>query len=102
MGALLHGRIAAHARIDEPKIIFTVREKAEKKQAATGAPDLAPMLRKVLPARVDRIDIHDGEFLFRDLVMDNQPINACGREMQRSMQIAELSIMPETSDGTRG
>ncbi|MFL5305118.1 MAG: DUF748 domain-containing protein [Polyangia bacterium] len=73
MSSLLHGRIAAHARIDEPKIIFTVREKAEKKQAATGAPDLAPMLRKVLPARVDRIDIHDGEFLFRDLVMDNQP-----------------------------
>ena len=73
MSRLLHGRIAAHARIDEPKIIFTVREKAEKKQAAAGAPDLAPMLRKVLPARVDRIDIHDGEFLFRDLVMDNQP-----------------------------
>jgi hypothetical protein len=72
LGALLHGRIAAHARIDEPKIIFTVREKAEKKPAA-GPPDLAPVLRKVLPARVDRIDFRDGELLFRNLVMDRQP-----------------------------
>ncbi len=37
MGGLLHGRIAAHARIDEPKIIFTVREKAEKKPAVGSA-----------------------------------------------------------------
>lgn len=76
MSALLHGRIAAHARIDSPKIIFTEREKAEttdKKKASTGAPDLAPMLRKVLPAKVDRIEIRDGEILFRDLVDKGHP-----------------------------
>ena len=69
---LLHGRLAAHARIDAPKIIYSERKKTEKK-TTTAPPDLAPMLRKVLPARVDRIQIRDGEVLFRDLVDTGQP-----------------------------
>jgi hypothetical protein len=70
--SLLHGRLAAHARIDEPKIVYTERAKTEQK-TTTAPPDLAPMLRKVLPARVDRIEIRDGEVLFRDLVDKGQP-----------------------------
>ncbi len=73
MGRLFHGRVVANARIDEPKIIFTVREEAPKNKKAAGPPDLAPMLRQVLPARVNRIEIRDGEFLFRDLVTKGQP-----------------------------
>lgn len=72
MRNLLHARLAAHARIDEPKIIYTQRAKTEKK-TTTAPPDLVPMLRKVLPARVDRIEIRDGEILFRDLVDKGQP-----------------------------
>lgn len=72
MSSLFHGRIVANARIDDPKIIFTVRQKAEKK-GETQAPDLAPMLRQVLPARVNRIEIRNGELVFRDLVMKGQP-----------------------------
>ena len=73
MSRLFHGRLVASARIDEPKIIFTVREPAEKNKKPSPPPDLAPMLRQVLPARVNRIEIRDGEFLFRDLVMKGQP-----------------------------
>jgi hypothetical protein len=72
MGALLHGRLVARARIDDPKIIYTERQKTEKK-TPTAPPDLAPMLRKVLPARVDRLEVRNGEVLFRDLVDKGQP-----------------------------
>ncbi len=72
MSRLLRGRIVASARIDEPKVIYTVRQSAAKKEAAQ-PPDLAPLLHEVLPARVNRIEIRDGEFLFRDLVMKGQP-----------------------------
>ena len=71
---LLHGRLAAHARIDEPKVIYTERANAEKTENKPSAPpDLEPMLREVLPARVDRIEIRDGEVQFRDLVDQGQP-----------------------------
>jgi hypothetical protein len=72
MGALLHGRVVARARIDEPKIIYTRREKTEKK-TTTAPPDLVPLLRKVLPARMDRVEVRNGEILFRDLVDKGQP-----------------------------
>jgi hypothetical protein len=72
--SLLHGRLAAHARIDEPKLIYTERAKAEKtEKKPSGPPDLEPLLRKVLPARVDRIEVRAGEVQFRDLVDQGQP-----------------------------
>ena len=69
--SLLHGRLAAHARLDDPKIIFTERAKTAKKSARP--PDLAPTLRRILPARVDRIEVRNGELVFRDLVDKGQP-----------------------------
>ncbi len=73
LSQLLHARLVARARIDAPKIIYTERAKTEKKKTTTGPPDLVPMLRKVLPARVDRIEVRDGEIEFRDLVDKGQP-----------------------------
>ena len=52
MRSLVHGRLVAHARFDDPKIIFTEREKTAKKPARP--PDLAPALRRMVPARVDQ------------------------------------------------
>jgi len=72
LGMLFHAQLLARARIDDPKIIYTERAKTEKK-TTTGAPDLVPTLRKVLPARVDRIEVRNGEILFRDLVDKGQP-----------------------------
>jgi hypothetical protein len=72
LGRLLHGQLVARARIDEPKVIYTERAKTEKK-TTSAPPDLAPMLREVLPVRVDRIEVRDGEILFRDLVDKGQP-----------------------------
>ncbi|HXJ20907.1 MAG TPA: DUF748 domain-containing protein [Polyangia bacterium] len=72
--SLLHGHLAAHARIDEPKFIYTERAKAEETEKKTsGPPDLEPILRQILPARVDRIEVRDGEVEFRDLVDKGQP-----------------------------
>jgi hypothetical protein len=69
--SLVHGRLVAHARLDDPKIIFTERAKTAKKPV--GPPDLAPTLRRILPARVDRIAVRNGELVFRDLVDKGQP-----------------------------
>ncbi|HVV53544.1 MAG TPA: hypothetical protein VHO06_28060, partial [Polyangia bacterium] len=69
---LLHRTLAAYVRIDSPKIIFTSRPGAPGKKP-TGPPDLAPTLRQILPARVDRIEVRDGELLFRDLALPRHP-----------------------------
>ncbi|HEY4394451.1 MAG TPA: DUF748 domain-containing protein [Polyangia bacterium] len=69
---LLHRELAVRVRVDEPKIIVTSRPGPSGK-AAAGPPDLAPMLRQILPARMDRLEVRNGEFLFRDLAMPRDP-----------------------------
>jgi hypothetical protein len=70
--ALFHGRLAAQARLDEPKIVISKREEAKKK-AAAGMPDVQAALQRVIPARVDRIEVRDGEVLYRDLTAPRHP-----------------------------
>lgn len=70
--ALLHGQIGARVRVDEPKIIVISRPGAAGKPPA-GPPDLAPVLRQILPARMDRLEVKKGELLFRDLAMPRHP-----------------------------
>jgi hypothetical protein len=69
---LLHRELVARVRVDEPKIIVISRPGASGKPGA-GPPDLAPLLRQVLPARMDRLEVRGGEFLFRDLAMPRHP-----------------------------
>jgi hypothetical protein len=73
--ALLRGRLAARARLDEPKITISKRADAPKdKQPKPAAlPDVDAALRKVIPARVQRIEVRDGEVLYRDLTAPRHP-----------------------------
>jgi hypothetical protein len=69
---LLHRQLGANVRVDEPKIIVISRPGPPGKPAA-GPPDLAPLLRQVLPARMNRLEVRKGELLFRDLAMPRHP-----------------------------
>jgi hypothetical protein len=70
--ALFHGRLAARARLDEPKFVISNREEKAKKKPA-GLPDVRDALERVTPARVDRVEIRDGEILYRDLTAPRHP-----------------------------
>jgi uncharacterized protein YhdP len=69
---LLHARLAASARVDEPKIIVSKRKPAAPK-AKSALPDVRATFRKLLPARLDRLEIRDGEVLYRDLTAERTP-----------------------------
>jgi hypothetical protein len=69
---LLHARLAAAARLDEPKVVISKRTKKEEKTAA-GLPDVRDALERVMPARIARVEIRDGEVLYRDLTAPREP-----------------------------
>jgi hypothetical protein len=69
---LVHGELTARVRIDDPKIIVTVRPGPAAKPPA-GPPDLEPILRRILPARVQRLEVRGGELLLRDLAQKGHP-----------------------------
>jgi hypothetical protein len=71
--ALLHRRLAARARLDEPKLTISKRAEAPKEKQAAAIPDVEAALRKVIPARVQRIEVRDGEVLYRDLTAPRHP-----------------------------
>jgi hypothetical protein len=73
---LLHARLAARVRIDRPKLIVIHEPTAEAAQPAKPAaqpPDVRATLRRLMPARLVRFDIHHGEVLFRDAGAPRQP-----------------------------
>src|SRR6185436_12387298 len=72
MSELFHARVAARARLDEPKIVISNRGKKEEKKSA-GVPDVRDALERALPARVNRIEVRDGEILYRDLTAPRNP-----------------------------
>ncbi|MBC8131966.1 MAG: DUF748 domain-containing protein [Deltaproteobacteria bacterium] len=64
---LLHFRLVASLRLDEPKItIRPSNEKVAEDQAKKKAPDLSEQLGEITGLKVDRIDILGGEVLFRE------------------------------------
>jgi len=73
--ALFHAELAASVTLDQPKVtvLHKAAKKAEKAAAAAEVPDLRPALRKALPARVDRIDVVDGEVVLRDMTIESHP-----------------------------
>jgi hypothetical protein len=71
--SLLRGRLAARARLDEPKITISKRAEPKDKDKKPAIPDVDAALRKVIPARVERIEVRDGEILFRDLTAPRHP-----------------------------
>jgi hypothetical protein len=68
---LLHARLQARARLDQPKIVISKRAKQAKPSA--GVPDVRDALERILPARVARVEIRDGELLYRDLTAPRGP-----------------------------
>lgn len=69
---LLGAELSAKMRIDEPRIIFVKRPATEPPKKPE-IPDVDEMLREVMPARVDRIEVVRGQLLFRDSTMKGQP-----------------------------
>jgi len=72
MSELLHGRLAARARLDEPKIAIVKRKKKDDAKAA-GVPDVRDALLRALPAEINRIEVRGGEILYRDLTAPRDP-----------------------------
>jgi hypothetical protein len=71
---LLHGRLAAHARIVEPKVsIIAGARPAPPSRKAPRPPDLSVTLQKITPLKIDRVEILRGEILFRDVGQPGQP-----------------------------
>src|SRR6185436_8629492 len=54
------------------KQVEKVKEKAKEK-AKEGIPDISAALEKVMPAQATRIEVRDGELLYRDLNAPRQP-----------------------------
>jgi hypothetical protein len=72
---LLHGVISAQMRIDAPKIHYTNYQKAQAAPAKPKPqiPNPRVELSQLVPARVDRIEVRNGEFLFRDATLPGKP-----------------------------
>jgi hypothetical protein len=62
--SLLHFRLQARARIDGPKVVVVPGPSAAKEKKPP--PNISAQLRKLMPARVDRIEVRDGELLFAE------------------------------------
>lgn len=72
---LLHAGLSLSLRLDEPKLIVSTGKATGAKPGhlATTPPDIRASLQKLLPVRADRIEVRDGEFLFRDTAAARHP-----------------------------
>lgn len=85
---LFHARLNASLTLDRPKVIVVRRASGEAakdkpdesdgtkpavKAPASGLTGLEESLQQVLPLRVDRIDVVDGELLLRDNTVETTP-----------------------------
>jgi uncharacterized protein DUF748 len=71
---LLHTELSARMRVEEPKITYVKRPGAPKPEAKKPEiPDVDEQLRQIMPARVDRIEVVRGEFLYRDKETEGHP-----------------------------
>jgi hypothetical protein len=64
----LHGRLLARLRLVEPKLVIVPAPPAPAvpRTSTPAAPDLSAVLEKVVGLKVDRIEVFDGELLFRE------------------------------------
>jgi hypothetical protein len=74
---LFHGELSTNARLDQPKITLTQRPQPVQAPKAAKAkptgPAIQTALHQAIPARVNRIKVNDGEFLFRDPTAPGTP-----------------------------
>jgi len=65
---LLRRRVAASARLDEPKVVFISR-----KDTPLRIPDVRRALTGLMPARINRVEVRDGEVVYQDLTAPRDP-----------------------------
>jgi hypothetical protein len=70
---LLHGRLVARARIDDPKITVIKRVAKEEEKPAIKEPRPAKELGKMPKLRVERIEIRNGQLAYKDPTTKNDP-----------------------------
>jgi hypothetical protein len=66
---LFRGRLAAKVRLDEPKVVYTMRGGG----GGGPLPDVRTTLERIWPARVDRIEVRGGELLVRNFELPRHP-----------------------------
>lgn len=63
---LVRGRVEGRLRLESPKIVIQQPEEKEP-SPKPAAPDLSQQLRETFPLRIARVEVVDGELLFRQL-----------------------------------
>ena len=69
---LLSAELSTRMRIEEPKINY-VKRPGPPPQPKKPIPDIDSELRKLIPARVDRIEVVRGQAVYRDTTMKGHP-----------------------------
>jgi hypothetical protein len=73
---LLRGKLVARVRVEGPKLVIVTpksSDKPKKPEREPRLPDLRAKLAEAPPLLVDRVEIKDGEILFRDLSSPRHP-----------------------------
>ena len=98
---LFHGRLDASLTLIRPKVTVVRRASSDDEKEQTdpkkksGYSALEEALNKVIPLRVDRIDVVDGEILLRDKTIETTPeiwvnrINATLKNLATRRELAE-------------
>jgi hypothetical protein len=107
---LWHAEFVAHLHLDELKIVVTVRPAQAPKQVPPKAEsqNVGAALEKLMPAWVDQVKVHEGEFLFRDPVATRHPeiwvhdIELAAENMSTKMKLARGHLATVSVRATLG
>ncbi|HEY1087240.1 MAG TPA: DUF748 domain-containing protein [Archangium sp.] len=70
---LLHGHVVGRAEITAPRLNLIAAKQEEEQQLDPKIPDLAEKLEKLIPLKVDRIQVRDAAMLFTDKTNEELP-----------------------------
>jgi hypothetical protein len=71
---LFHARLVADLRLEEPKMsIIETAAPSPSEAKAPAPPDVSAQLARILPFRLERLELLDGELLFRDATQPRHP-----------------------------
>ena len=63
---LLHGHLVARAELEHPRLNLIAAHRKQDRQLEPGIPDLSSKLEKLLPLKVDRVEVRRAAVLFTD------------------------------------
>jgi hypothetical protein len=70
---LVRGHLVAGVRLEKPKVNLVAAERKEERQAEEAPQAAGAATRELVPLRLDRIEIRDGEVLFVDRTSPEEP-----------------------------